>query len=498
MNRLQQLVPSTPRGSTKRKSERTDEAPSKSTRISEATTPSRALPLAALSLESAAIPTPFSIRPNAGTTIETLNLHIPAPTLPLGTSWESRVKLTVNMDLKKFSYRPMHQKLTEASEVLDDRIDEFMNFVQEHYQFADEQFGNPSTASPSEVVVVGRIASDSLDGKLNTASMVLESSRRMGAGSRIPLKLDAIRSFSFFPGQIVAVKGVNASGNYFAVSEILEIPTLPTTATSASEMTAIASRLSAGPLTIMVASGPYTTEDNLHFEALDEICRRAVETSPDVVILTGPFIDSEHSLIKIGDFDIEGVDGQENGTLEDLFRVKISRKIKRIEKSLVLLVPTIRDAVSRHISFPQEPIKKRILELPLVRSRQWPIPSLPTPVLTTNRTPSRSQTRPSSPSTKLYLPSRHPTSSSTSRATSCGSTQLNPIRSRASPKPSSRSATSTPCSHHRQLSHCRKVPRPQTSMSRIYDWQTLSTSPQMCSFCQACWRPAQRSLTALS
>lgn len=370
VNRLDGLVPSTPRGSTKRKSERTDEAPSKSTRISEATTPSRALPLAALSLESTAIPTPFSIRPNAGTTIETLNLHIPAPTLPLGTSWESRVKLTMNMDLKKFSYRPMHQKLTEASEVLDDRIDEFMNFVQEHYQLADEQFGNPSTASPSEVVVVGRIASDSLDGKLNTASMVLESSRRMGAGSRIPLKLDAIRSFSFFPGQIVAVKGVNASGNYFAVSEILEIPTLPTTATSASEMTAIASRLSAGPLTIMVASGPYTTEDNLHFEALDEICRRAVETSPDVVILTGPFIDSEHPLIKTGDFDIEGVDSQENGTLEDLFRVKISRKIRRIEKSLVLLIPTIRDAVSRHISFPQEPIKKRILELPLVRSRQ--------------------------------------------------------------------------------------------------------------------------------
>lgn len=377
MNRLDNL-PHSANGSVKRKLGGAYRTPSsKSTRLFDTASPSGALgsspirrPLAALSLESTAtaISTPFSLRTNAGAVIETLNMHIPAPVLPLSTSWESRVKLTVNMDLKKFSYRPMHQKLTEASEVLDDRIESFMTVVQEHYQLADEQFGNPSTASPSEIVVVGRIASDSLDGKFNTASVVLESSRRMGAGSRVPLKLDAIKSFSFFPGQIVAVKGVNASGNYFAVSEILEIPALPTTATLASEMAAVASRLSAGPLTVMVASGPYTTDDNLHFEALDEICRRAVETCPDVLILTGPFIDSGHPLIQTGDFDIEGVDNNEGGTLEDLFRQKITRKIKRVDKSLVLLVPTVRDAVSRHISFPQEPLKKRILELPSVRS----------------------------------------------------------------------------------------------------------------------------------
>lgn len=376
--------PRSANSSVKRKLERAYETPSsKSTRLFDTTSPSGAFgsspirkPLAALSLESTAtpIPTPFSLRTNAGSTIETLNLHIPAPVLPLNTSWESRVKLTLNVDLKKFSYRPMHQKLTEASEVLDDRIDSFMAAVQEHYQLADEQFGNPSTASPSEIVVVGRIASDSLDGKLNMASVVLESSRRMGAGSRVPLKLHAIKSFSFFPGQIVAVKGVNASGNYFAVSEILEIPTLPITATLGSEMTDISSRLSAGPLTIMVASGPYTTDDNLRFEALDEICRRAVETCPDVLILMGPFIDSGHPLIQTGDFEIEGVDSKNGGTFEDLFREKINRKIKRVEKSLVLLVPTVRDAVSRHISFPQEPLKKRMLELPSVRYHELPTP----------------------------------------------------------------------------------------------------------------------------
>lgn len=120
----------------------------------------------------------------------------------------------------------MYQKLTEAAEVMDDRIDEMMAVVQEHHMLADEQFGNPSTASPAEVVAVGRIVSDSLDGKLNSASVLLEASRRMGAGARVPLKLDAVKSFSFFPGQIVAVRGVNASGAYFAVKEILDIPPL--------------------------------------------------------------------------------------------------------------------------------------------------------------------------------------------------------------------------------------------------------------------------------
>lgn len=374
-NRLDSLVPTTPRsanGSVKRKFEKVYDTPSKSSRLLNINSPSEGAfgsspirKLETLSIDSA--PTSFSKRTNAGTTIETLNGHIPRPTLPLPESaltadraaWDNRVKLAVSQEVKKFSFRPMHQKLTEAAEVQDDRIEALMALVQEHHQFSDEQFGNPSTASPSEVVVVGRIASDSLDGKLNAASVVLESSRRMGAGSRVPLKLDAVPSYSFFPGQIVAMRGVNASGEYFAVSEILEVPYLPPATSSAASLAASAEKLAAGPLSIVVAAGPYTTDDNLLFESLDEICNRAAETCPDVLILLGPFIDTEHPLIKAGDFDIEGVDPMEGGTIEDLFREKIGRKISKVERSLVIIIPSIRDAVSKHVAYPQEPLKRK-------------------------------------------------------------------------------------------------------------------------------------------
>ncbi|KAH8148332.1 uncharacterized protein LAJ45_07433 [Morchella importuna] len=309
-------------------------------------------------------PSLFAARANAGEVVEVLNEHLPRPAMPqpgVEGGWEARVKLVANVDIKRFGFRTMHQKLTEASEVMDDRIDEMMTAVQERHGLADEQFGNPSTASPAEVVAVGRIVSDSLDGKLNAASVLLEASRRMGAGARVPLKLDAVKSFSFFPGQIVAVRGVNASGAYFAVTEILDIPPLPLPASTAETLAESASRLAGAPLSVVVASGPYTTEDNLDFEALDELCERAARERPDVVILTGPFIDSEHPLVKVGDFELE----RERGTpIADLFRERVSAKIRKIDNSMVILVPAVTDAISPHVAYPQDAIKKRSLELP--------------------------------------------------------------------------------------------------------------------------------------
>ncbi|PUU74764.1 DNA polymerase alpha subunit B N-terminal-domain-containing protein [Tuber borchii] len=68
---------------------------------------------------------------------------------------DSRIKLVLGVELKKFSCRPMYQKLSDASEVIDNRVDKFRDMVQELHELANEQFGNPSTASPSEIIAVG-------------------------------------------------------------------------------------------------------------------------------------------------------------------------------------------------------------------------------------------------------------------------------------------------------------------------------------------------------
>lgn len=273
-----------------------------------------------------------------------------------------------NMDIKKFAYRPMHQKLYESSEILDEKIEEVISLVQEYHKISPNEIGDPSTSSQSEIVAVGRIASDALEGKFNAASVVLESCRRVGAGSRVALKLDEVRSFSLFPGQVVALRGINPGGKYFVVKEILEVPTFPVAVTPAKTLEVGASRLSAGGLNLMIASGPYTTDDNLLFESLEEICNKAVEERPDIVILLGPFIDLEHPLVADGDFELDNEDSENGGTLEGLFRERIGPKIKMINKSMVIMLPSTKDAVSKHVSYPQEHFSRRILDLPKVRT----------------------------------------------------------------------------------------------------------------------------------
>ncbi|PWY94275.1 DNA polymerase [Aspergillus sclerotioniger CBS 115572] len=316
---------------------------------------------------------PFSQRPNAGETLETINSHLSQAETPLAPYSEARIRPTANTDLKKFGYKPLAMRLSEASEILDDRIDEFMALFEKQYDADEITFGSAATQSTSEIVAVGRIASDSMEGKLNAASLVLETSRRTGAGVRVPLKLESVPSANFFPGQIVALRGINASGNYLSVKEVLSAPLLPPAASSVVNIETINQRLEeAGPapLNILIASGPYTADDNLDFEPLKEICRKAAESYADGVILLGPFLDIEHPVLASGDFDLPEINGldPDTATLTTVFRHCISAPLQRLVAAVpsitVVLVPSVRDAVSKHVSWPQEQLPKKELGLP--------------------------------------------------------------------------------------------------------------------------------------
>ena len=272
----------------------------------------------------------------------------------------------------------MAMHLSEASEVLDDRIDEFQALIQIHHNLDDSAFGNAANQATSEIIAVGRIASDALEGKLNASSLVLEISRRTGAGLRIPLKVETV-SYEFFPGQIVAVRGINASGDYFAVSEVLEMPLLPPAASLPSTMDALNERLgiqedglanATHALNVLISSGPYTADDNLAFEPLRTLCEKAAESCADVLIMVGPILDLEHPLIASGDFDLPDDPSIEpdKATLNDVFRILVGAPMRRLAQQVpnitIILIPSVRDAVNKHVSWPQEPFDKKVLGLP--------------------------------------------------------------------------------------------------------------------------------------
>ncbi|KAL4943613.1 hypothetical protein BDV06DRAFT_189508 [Aspergillus oleicola] len=316
---------------------------------------------------------PFAERQNPGQTVETINEHLSMPETPMAPFSEPRIRPAANTDLKKFGYKPMAMRLSEASEILDDRIDEFMAIFEKKYEKEDITFGSAAVQSTSEIVAVGRIASDSVEGKLNPASLVLETSRRTGAGKRVPLNVDSILSVNFFPGQIVALLGINASGKYFSVKEVLPPPLLPPAVSSIPTIENTNERLSeagSSPLNVMIASGPYTADDNLDFEPLQEICQKAAESYADSLILMGPFLDIEHPLLASGDFDLPETNGfdPDMATLTTVFRHCISTPLQKLAAAVpgitIALVPSVRDAVSKHVSWPQEQLPKKELGLP--------------------------------------------------------------------------------------------------------------------------------------
>jgi DNA polymerase alpha subunit B len=313
--------------------------------------------------------------------VELLNDQLAPAEPPIAPYGEPRVKLVANSDIKKLSYKTMAMKSSEASEILDDRIDEFMGLVQGHHKLDDSAFGSAANKSINEIVAVGRIASDSSEGKLNASSLVLETSRRMGGGLRIPLKMDSVPGFQFFPGQIVALKGINTSGEDFRVREILEVPLLKAAASTPAGLETHVQRLKGGPdamdddsgpapLNILLGAGPYTADDNLDFEPLHALCSQAADSYADALILTGPFLDIDHPLIASGDFDLpeEAMTEPDTVTMSTVFKYLISPAFNRLVASnphiTVILVPSVKDAISKHVSWPQEPFPRKDLGLP--------------------------------------------------------------------------------------------------------------------------------------
>lgn len=163
-----------------------------------------------------------------------------------------RVSLAVSTDLKQWNYRYMFEKKGERSlgtwyayAELDNRLDDMGEVIRQSFALPTE-LEDPSIPSQDSIYSVGRIcaridpqskqagASD----RLTQADLMLETSRMVGNGQRVPLALDpscqvryawadsAAQSASvvgLFPGMIVGVKGRNGSGNRFVAEELLMV-----------------------------------------------------------------------------------------------------------------------------------------------------------------------------------------------------------------------------------------------------------------------------------
>lgn len=277
------------------------------------------------------------------------------------------VQLLANFDADKFKFRTMAMKLLESADVLDEQIDSVSQQLLQLLKDQDVQLGNPCMSSQFDIVCCGRIVPDSpyydsmIQQSLNDKSLYLETSRLGGIGQRIPLDLSKLQEYSLFPGQIVGFKGRNPTGRTFVVHEILPLPELGAPVSSLPELKAFPEQ----GMKVFIAAGPFSNHHTLNFQKLEALVERInTEIQPQVAILFGPFLDITNKAVISGDIDVPGGSSQPKN-LDQLFKLVVTPILKKIDPKIqVIVLPSLKDAVSKHTSYPQSSLDRKKLGLP--------------------------------------------------------------------------------------------------------------------------------------
>ncbi|OAV93427.1 hypothetical protein PTTG_01590 [Puccinia triticina 1-1 BBBD Race 1] len=334
------------------------------------------------SLKPSELRTTFLNRLERFKTIESLNQHLPAASSPSEPSKPRPLPLHFDpyksKDPGKFNYRYMYEKLSDRSDVLDRLLEEAAMILAEWYEI--EEWADPSVVSQEDIWAYGRICAETQDSKISDQACWLETSRMIGHGRRIRLQwADDLKvhgvgphedGIGLFPGAIVGLRGRNGGGTYFSVQEILSMPMADPATTAPKKLLSYLTNPPT-PISLVVACGPFTWDNDLDFVPFDAFIDRLMVDQPDCVILLGPFIDANHTLIKTGNIT------QMPSTI---FREKISSRLNKLVASSprthVILIPSPRDLLVSQVVYPQAALNMKDPELGLVGGK---IVCLPNP-----------------------------------------------------------------------------------------------------------------------
>jgi len=229
-------------------------------------------------------------------------------------------------------YRYMFTPTNERALALDNQLTTVARAI---YEKNPSAYPDPSpvgqpVVSGEEVQCFGRICNEAHEGRINATAVMIEGGRDDSGGRRCAVDLEKIEGgYSLFPGQIVAIEGSCPSGRKITAKKIVEGAKKPFYETSNSDMLKFnhsSSYKDGRPLSIISASGPFTPSCDLDFEPLIDLMGIVSAIQPDVVILTGPFVPGNHTMVKENKVEVTAEDGSvELLSFESLFMEKIGR-----------------------------------------------------------------------------------------------------------------------------------------------------------------------------
>ncbi|XP_068665960.1 uncharacterized protein [Aristolochia californica] len=242
-------------------------------------------------------------------------------------------------------------------------------------------YGEPADAtlaSEKSIFVVGMVCCDG-EGHLNEKSVLLQGSVEHSAGQRVRLDLQKLDQFSLFPGQVIGIDGHNPSGHCLIASKVVDflplsastdegLPPLKKQAVDV-EYKPLSPCVSSESLSLVIAAGPFTTTDNLLFEPLVELLAYARRKQPQLLVLLGPFVDSEHPEVKKGTVE---------RSFDEIFHVQVVKRLQDYVEYMgsaarVVLVPSVRDC-NHDFVFPQP-----LFDIHLPEDLKYQITCMPNP-----------------------------------------------------------------------------------------------------------------------
>lgn len=143
-------------------------------------------------------------------------------------------------------------------------------------------------------------------------------------------------SVAIFPGEICIISGNNPRGKIFYVHEIYSERTLENCPPPMNEQLS-------KPINLVIASAPFTSEDNLLFEYLDKLMLNCQNNKPDVLILTGAFLPQKSNMI----FDVAL-------ELDNHFKKMLSGISERMGDTKTIIVSSLNDINSSAV-YPTQP-----------------------------------------------------------------------------------------------------------------------------------------------
>ena len=168
----------------------------------------------------------------------------------------------------------------------------------------------------------------------------------------LPLDVRDLPSFSLFPGQVVAVRGVNNNGRALRCELLREGPgALAPRGVAPARIMERQTARQGRPLRMIVAAGPFTCAADQRYEPLDALIAVVREEAPDALLLLGPLMDAENAEIKSGTLHL---------AFDDMFRSQVTPRLVSLQQALpamrIIVQPSPRDVVHSHV-FPQPPLR---------------------------------------------------------------------------------------------------------------------------------------------